>query len=89
MDKAESTYNPLTLNAFIGSVVQDVKIGGISSSELLSLAVKYHGFSGSNLQTATVPTYGASSAAGSVEVVQEPQAQQVITSFLGKPPQTW
>jgi LCP family protein required for cell wall assembly len=86
VDKAESTYNPLTLNAFIGSVVQDVKIGGLSSSELLSLAVKYHGFSGSNLQTATVPTYGAGSAAGSVEVVQEPQAQQVITTFLGQAP---
>lgn len=86
LDKAESTYNPLTLNAFIGSVVQDVKVGGLSSSDLLSLAVKYHGFSGSNLQTATVPTLGASSAAGSVEVVEEPQAQQVITTFLGQPP---
>ena len=86
LDKAESTYNPLTLNAFIGSVVQDVQIGGLSSSELLSLAVKYHGFSGSNLQTATVPTLGASSAAGSVEVVEEPQAHQVISAFLGKAP---
>jgi LCP family protein required for cell wall assembly len=88
LDRAESTYNPLTLNAFIGSVVQDVKIGGLSSSDLLSLAVKYHGFSGSNLQTATVPTLGASSSAGSVEVVEEPQAQQVITTFLGKTPRT-
>ncbi len=86
VDKAESTYNPLTLNAFIGSVVHDVKIGGLSSSQLLSLAVKYHGFSGSNLETATVPTFGAGSAAGSVEVVQEPQAQQVITAFLGHAP---
>jgi LCP family protein required for cell wall assembly len=86
VDKAESTYNPLTLNAFIGSVVQDVKIGGLSSSQLLSLAVKYHGFSGSSLQTATIPTNGAGSAAGSVEVVQEPQAQQVITAFLGHAP---
>jgi LCP family protein required for cell wall assembly len=88
LDKAKSTYNPLTLNAFIGSVVNDVKIGGLSSSQLLSLAVKYHGFSGSNLKTATIPTYGAGSAAGSVEIVQEPQAQQVITAFLGTAPGT-
>ena len=86
IDKAESTYNPFTLNAFIGSVVHDVKIGGLSSSALFSLALKYHGFSGSNLQTATIPTYGAGSAAGSVEVVSEPQAQQVITQFLGAAP---
>jgi hypothetical protein len=50
IDKARSTYNPLTLNAFIGSVVNDVKIGGLSSGALLSLALKYHGFSGSHLQ---------------------------------------
>jgi len=86
IDKAKSTYNPLTLNAFIGSVVNDLKIGGLSSSQLLSLAIKYHGFSGSNLQTATIPTFGAGSAAGSVEIVQEPQAQQVITTFLGAAP---
>jgi len=86
MDKAKSTYNPLTLNAFIGSVVNDVKIGGLSSSQLLSLAVKYRGFSGSNLQTATVPTFTASSAAGSTQIVEEPQAQQTITAFLGQAP---
>ncbi|MGH9018148.1 MAG: LCP family protein, partial [Acidimicrobiales bacterium] len=86
MDKAKSTYNPLTLNAFIGSVVNDVKIGGLTSSQLLSLAIKYHGFSGSNLQTATIPTTSASSAAGSVQIVNEPQAQQTITAFLGKAP---
>jgi LCP family protein required for cell wall assembly len=86
IDKARGTYNPLTLNAFIGSVVNDVKIGGLSSSALLSLALKYHGFSGSNLSTATIPTYGAGSAAGSVEIVEMAQAQQVISQFLGKAP---
>jgi LCP family protein required for cell wall assembly len=87
-DKARSTYNPLTLNAFIGAVVHDVKIGGLSSSQLLSLAIRYHGFSGSNLQTATIPTVGAGSNAGSVEIVEEPQAQTVITQFLGAAPTT-
>jgi LCP family protein required for cell wall assembly len=86
MDKAKSTYNPLTLNAFIGSVVHDVKIGGLSSSQLFSLAVKYRGFSGSNLQTATVPTLTASTAAGSSQIVEEPQAQQTLTTFLGQAP---
>jgi LCP family protein required for cell wall assembly len=86
IDKAESTYNPLTLNAFVGSVVHDVKVGGLSGSELLSLAVKYHGFSGSKLNTATVPTSGGNAAAGSVQVVEQPQAQQLIAQFLGTAP---
>jgi LCP family protein required for cell wall assembly len=86
MDKAKSTYNPLTLNAFIGSVVHDVKVGGLSSSQLFSLAVRYRGFSGSSLQTATVPTTTASTAAGSSQIVEEPQAQQTITTFLGQAP---
>jgi len=84
INKARSTYNPLTLNAFIGSAVNDLKLGGLSSSALVSLAVKYHGFSGSSLHTATVPTYGAGSAAGSVQVVEEQQTEQVVAQFLGK-----
>jgi LCP family protein required for cell wall assembly len=86
LDKAKSTYNPLTLNAFIGSVVHDVKIGGLTSSQLFSLALRYRGFSGSNLQTATIPTLTASTAAGSSQIVEEPLAQQTITTFLGQAP---
>jgi anionic cell wall polymer biosynthesis LytR-Cps2A-Psr (LCP) family protein len=86
LDKAKSTYNPLTLNAFIGSVVHDVKIGGLSSSQLFSLALRYRGFSGSNLQTATIPTVNASTAAGSSQIVEEPQSEQTITAFLGQAP---
>ena len=68
IDKARSTYNPLTLNAFLGSVVHDVTVDqNMSGSDLLSLAKKYHAFSGSSLQTATLPTTGAySGGAGDV-----------------------
>jgi LCP family protein required for cell wall assembly len=86
IDKARSTYNPLTLNAFIGSVVQDVKIGGLTSSQLLSLAIKYHGFSGSSLQTATIPTVTGDNSAGSVQIVDEAKAQPIIDAFLGGSP---
>jgi LCP family protein required for cell wall assembly len=88
IDKARSTYNPLTLNAFLGSVVHDVTVDqNTSGSDLLALAQKYHAFSGSSLETATLPTVGAySSAAGDVQVVQEPAAEQTISQFLGAPP---
>lgn len=88
IDKAKSSYNPLTVNALIGSIVKDVTVdSGMSSGTMLSLAERYHAFSGSSLQTWTLPTVsGYSSVAGDVEVVQEPQAQQVISQFLGTQP---
>ena len=88
IDKAKAGYNPLRLNAFLGSIVHDItKDDAMSSSELVSLAETYHAFSGSALKTYTLPTYGASSSvAGSVQVVQEPQAIQTITQFLGTAP---
>ena len=88
INQAETKYNPLTLNAFIGSVVQGVTIDStFSVSDLLSLARQFHTFASQSLQTATLPTYSAYSsefsALGDVLYVQEPQAQAVITQFLG------
>jgi LCP family protein required for cell wall assembly len=88
IDKARSSYNPLTLNAFLGSVVHDVTVDqNTSGTDLLALAQKYHAFSGSDLQTETIPTTGTySQAAGDVQVVQEPAAEQMISQFLGSQP---
>jgi LCP family protein required for cell wall assembly len=90
IDKAKSTYNPVTLNSFLGSIVNDVTVDqNMSFGLMLSLAETYHAFSGSALQTFTLPTEGAySDAAGDVEVVQEPQALQVISTFLGTQPES-
>jgi len=88
INTARSSFNPLTINAFLGSLVHDVtKDDAMSATMILSLAQRYHAFSGSQLQTFTLPTLGAyAGAAGAVEVVQQPQAQQVITQFLGTAP---
>jgi LCP family protein required for cell wall assembly len=88
IDKAKGSDNPLTLNAFLGSVVHDVTIDqNMSKSSLISLAQNYHAFSGSSLQTVTLPTVGAySSVGGDVQVVQEPAAQEAIAQFLGTSP---
>jgi LCP family protein required for cell wall assembly len=92
INQAETKYNPLTLNAFIGSVVQGVTIDDtFTVAELGSLASQFHTFSSSALQTATLPTYGASSSEfaslGSVLYVQQPQAEQAITQLLGQAPE--
>ena len=88
INKAKSSYNPLTINAFLGGIVQDItKDDAMSTSMLLSLAQRFHAFSGSALKTYTLPTLGASSTwAGAVQVVQEPAALQMISQFLGTSP---
>ncbi len=87
VDKAKGTYNPLRINTLLSSVVHDFsKDNGLSASDLFSLAERYHAFSGSDLQSYTLPTVGAQSdAAGDVEVVQPDEASQTITQFLGGP----
>ena len=88
LNTARNSYNPLKINAFLGSIVHDVtKDDAMSSTAILSLAQQYHAFSGSQLQTFTLPTLGAyAGASGDVEVVQQPAAQQVLTQFLGTSP---
>ncbi|HAM01443.1 MAG TPA: hypothetical protein DCQ30_04350 [Acidimicrobiaceae bacterium] len=88
--RAHSTYNPLTLNAFLGGVVHDVTVDkGMSFGTMFSLATTYHAFSPSSLKSYTLPTVTQSSArSGSVQVVSQPQAQQVLTQFLGSAPGT-
>src|ERR1035441_7709267 len=59
LDKAKSTYNPLRLNTLFSSVVHDFsKDDALSATDLLSLAERYHAFSGSDLQAYTLPTAG-------------------------------
>ncbi len=93
INQAETKYNPLTLNAFLGSIVQGVTVDStFTVSDLISLAREFHNFSSSALATATLPTYSAYSSEfsslGDVLYVQQPQATQVISQFLGGPPDT-
>jgi LCP family protein required for cell wall assembly len=87
VNKAKSTYNPIQAASFISSLTHDVTLDDqFSSGLLLSLAERYHAFSGTSLQNYTVPTVGASYAPygnEAVQVVQQPQTQQIITQFLG------
>jgi LCP family protein required for cell wall assembly len=93
INQAESRYNPLTINAFIGSVVQGVTIDNtFTTAGLIDLAREFHSFSSASLATATLPTYSQDSATfadlGDVLFVQQPDAQETITQFLGQAPET-
>ena len=89
VNQAESRYNPLTVNAFLGSVVHDLTIDDtFSLADLVSLSQRYHAFSPSTLQSYTLPAYsvGYWSSFGDVLFVKEPDAQAAITQFLGQAP---
>lgn len=85
VDKAKGDLNPIDLNRVLDAVVGDItKDPQLSGNDLISLATQYHAFSGSSLQTWTLPTTGVqTSDYGDVEVVDEAPAQQVLGQFLG------
>ena len=86
-EQAKGTYNPLGLDLLLTSVVHDFsKDNGLSPNDLFALAERYHAFSGSQLQSYTLPTVPAYTSGGSaVEVVQPSEASQAIAQFLNGP----
>ena len=52
--------NPLTVNAFLGSIHEGITIDdGFGFNELIGLALDYHSFDPTNLQAQTLPTEAA------------------------------
>ena len=92
INKAKSTYNPLSVVSFISSLARDVTLDDkLGPGTLLSLAERYHALSGSSVNALTLPTTpGVYAPYGNedVEIVQEPQASQTITAFLGGNPES-
>ena len=86
--KAKSTYNPIALNSFIGTLVHNIDVDqNMSFGDMYALAERYHAFSPSGLQTYTLPTNSGTTDGGSeVQVVSQPAAQQTIQAFLGGNP---
>lgn len=87
--RARSSYNPLTLNAFLGALVHDVTVDkAMTLGDMFSLVTTYHAFSPSSLASYTLPVSPATSAAGDVEIVKQPDTEQLLSQFLGGPPST-
>jgi LCP family protein required for cell wall assembly len=86
VDSAKSKYNPLTINAFLGSIPQGVQIDSrFSLSELVGLAVDFHSVDPNSIATETMPNYdvGYVSPWGDVLFVKEPDAQQLLVDTYG------
>jgi LCP family protein required for cell wall assembly len=83
---ARSKFNPLTINAFLGSLPQGIVIDDrFSLGELVELATDFHDFSPQALNTVTLPTIsdGDISPWGDVLFVDQPAAQQTLVQIFG------
>jgi len=83
---AKSKVNPLTVNAFMGSVHEGITIDdGFSLNDLIGLAFTYHSFDPADLQTQTLPTEAANGFEGLGDVLTEaqPEAQQMLVDIFG------
>ena len=88
---AKSKVNPLTVNAFIGSIHEGVTIDdGFGFNELIGLALDYRSFDPANLQAQTLPTVAANGFGdlGDVLTVHQPAAQQMLVNIFGSDLQT-
>ncbi|HVA07505.1 MAG TPA: LCP family protein [Acidimicrobiales bacterium] len=83
---AKSKVNPLTVNAFIGSIHNGVSIDdGFGLNELIGLAETYHSFNPNGLVAQTLPTQSSSAfgGLGDVLAVDQPAAQQTLVNIFG------
>jgi LCP family protein required for cell wall assembly len=86
IDAAESKFNPLTINAFLGSLPQGITIDDqFSLTGLLGLAADFHSYNATALTARTLPTtsIGYVNPWGDVLFVDQPAAQQLMVSIFG------
>lgn len=86
MSAAKSKVNPLTVNAFVGSIHEGVTIDdGFGFNELIGLALDYHSYDPGNLQGETLPTEAANGFGdlGDVLTEDQPAAQQMLVNIFG------
>lgn len=85
ISRAKGLFNPLTINTFLSKLPQGIALDtNFSLSELIGLAVKFHGLNPASIRTYTLPTVeGSSPNVGSVLFVDQPAAQKMLVRIFG------
>ena len=86
MSSAKSKVNPLTINAFIGSIHEGLTIDdSFGLNGLIGLALDFRSYDPANLGGMTLPTVASSAfpSLGDVLTIDQPAAQQMLTSVFG------
>ena len=85
ISRAKGLYNPLTINSFLSKIPQGISLDtNFTLTELIELAVKFHGLNPANMRTDTLPVTAAQTPQlGDVLFVEQPQAQQMLVNIFG------
>jgi LCP family protein required for cell wall assembly len=76
--------NVTAMNSFLANLPKGLTIDDtFSLNEIIGLALKFHSYNTNNLQTYTMPELPAVVGGADVEVVEEPQAEQLLTNIFG------
>src|ERR1700722_1196742 len=76
--------DPFAMNGFLSNLPKGITIDStFSLRELIGLALKFHGYNSNAMQTYTMPETPAVVNGADVEVVEEPQAEQLLTTLFG------
>ena len=84
LDKADNEFpNLLAMNNFLQATANDLQVdAGFSSSQMISLGLKFRGIASSNLATEVLPTTSTTVDGADVLLAAQPYANQMIASFL-------
>jgi LCP family protein required for cell wall assembly len=86
ISSAKSKVNPLTVNAFLGSLHEGIQFDNrLGFNELIGLALNYHSYNPAALQGQTLPTVASSAfpSLGDVLTIDQPAAQQMLVNVFG------
>lgn len=83
IQKAETQFtNPIALNGIIAGVTKNLTVDqGFSTGFIIGLAKELHSVNAAGIPSETLPTYPEVIDGADVLGLQQPQAQQMITSF--------
>ena len=84
LNKANGEFpNLLAINNFLRATASDLQVdSGLTSSEMISLAMHFRGVASGSLVTAVLPTSGTYIDGNAVLLAAQPYAHQVISKFL-------
>jgi LCP family protein required for cell wall assembly len=85
ISRAKGLYNPLTINTFLSKIPQGISLDtNFTLTELIELAVKFHGLNPASMLTYTLPvTDGQVAGLGDVLFVEQPESQQLLVNIFG------
>jgi LCP family protein required for cell wall assembly len=76
--------NPVAMNSFLANLPKGITIDDtFSLNELIGLALKFHSYNTNTMQVDTLPELPATVGGADVEVVEEPQAEQMLVDIFG------